>query len=177
MPLEHNVPRTERIEHWTKELNKFIARGYLLTKADLETVVGQEEDEEAVLDARIQKALLTLVKERLDANPELNQRFKPATDWKILNQLLTLARVKELTRAKIVKKGRSAGVGYDVDDLARTFYGRQVLEGLGFHKRRKVLDQVEFDQVKTEFQKIKLTLPEAVEPTTTEKFFALDEAP
>jgi hypothetical protein len=171
------MPRTERIEHWTNELNKFVERGIFLTRAEVDAVVEQGEDEEAVLDARIQKSLLTLVKERLDAKPELNQRFKPASDWKILNQLLTLARVKELTRAKIVKKGRSSGVGYDVDELSRTFYGRQVLDGLGFTKRRKILDQDEFDKVKTEFQKIKLALPEAVEPTTTEKFFALDVAP
>ncbi len=103
----------------------------------------------------------------------MNQRFKASTDWKVLNQLLTLARVKELTQARIVKKGR----GFEVDDLAHTYYGRQVLDGLGFNKRRKVLDRAEFDKVKDEFQKIKVTLPEAVEPTTTEKYFALDVAP
>ena len=71
----------------------------------------------------------------------------------------------------------SGAVGYDVDELWRTFYGRHVLDGLGFAKRRKVLDGAEFDKVKDEFQKIKLTLPEAVEPTTTEKYFAADVVP
>ena len=83
----------------------------------------------------------------------------------------------EATGSIIVKRGRASGAGFDIDDLSRTYYGRQVLDGLGFTKRRKTLDKAEFDKVKAEFQKIKLTLPEAVEPTTTEKYFALDEAP
>jgi hypothetical protein len=178
--VESVMPRPERLHHWVNALNDFVETGVFLTFPDLDPQVepGEETDSDAVWDARIQKSLFALIKERFDANPELNQRFKSSTDWKYLNQLLTMARVKELTRAKIVKKGRSAGgAGYDVDELSRTYYGRQVLGGLGFTKRRKVLDKNEFDQVKAEFQKIKLALPEAVEPTTTEKYFALDVAP
>lgn len=172
------MPRVDRIQHWTRYLNDFVERGSILTQPDVDARVEPEEDEDAVLDARIQKAVLTMVKEKLDAEPELNQRFQESTDWKVLNQLLTVARVKELTRVRIVKKGRSAGgAGFDVDELSRTFYGRRVLDGLGFTKRRKTLDKTEFEKVKAEFQKIKLTLPEAVEPTTTEKYFALDVAP
>jgi len=174
------MPRSERIKHWVDGLNDFVATGSFVDRADLEPLVeaGEEADTDAIWDARVQKALLTMVKERLDAKPELNQRFKATTDWKILNQILTLARVKELTRVKIVKKGRSAGgAGFDVDELSRTYYGRQILDGLGFTKRRKVLNLTEFDQVKAEFAKIKLAMPEAVEPTTTEKYFALDIAP
>src|SRR5476651_1790554 len=136
------MPRVDRIEHWTTYLNDFVERGIVLTQPDVDGRVEPEEEEEAVLDARIQKAVLTLVKEKLDAEPDLNQRFKATTDWKVLNQLLTVARVKELTRVRIVKKGRSAGgAGYDVDELSRTYYGRQVLDGLGFTKRRKTLDK------------------------------------
>lgn len=172
------MPRADRIEHWTRYLNDFVERGIFVTQADVEARVEPEEDDDAVLDARIQKAVLTMVKEKLDAEPQLNHRFKASTDWKVLNQLLTVARVKELTRVRIVKKGRSAGgAGFDVDELSRTYYGRQVLDGLGFTKRRKTLDKAEFEKVKAEFQKIKLSLPEAVEPTTTEKYFALDVAP
>ena len=48
---------------------------------------------------------------------------------------------------KLEEKGRSSGgAGYDVDELSKTFYGRQVLAGLGFTKRRRVLDQKEFDK-------------------------------
>ncbi len=172
------MPRVDRIAHWTKQLNSFVEVGNVLSTEDLDPRVEPDEDEEAVLDARIQKALLTLVKEKLDADPELNRRFKAMTDWKVLNQLLTLARVKELTRVRIVKKGRSSGgAGFDVDELSRTFYGRQILDSLGFTKRRKILDKAEFDKVKDEFQKIKLALPEAVEPTTTEAYFAMEVAP
>jgi hypothetical protein len=174
------MPRADRIHHWVNGLNDHVESGIFLTETDLQPLVeaGEETDADAVWDARIQKSLFTLVKERLDAKPELNQRFKASTDWKLLNQILTVARVKELTRVRIVKKGRSSGgAGFDVDELSRTYYGRQILGGLGFTKRRKVLDKNEFDQVKSEFQKIKLNLPEAVEPTTTEKYFALDVAP
>jgi hypothetical protein len=172
------VTRAERIEHWVEQLNKFVEYGEFLTESEVEARTEPGEAAEAVLDARIQKALLTLVKERLDARPEANQRFKAATEWKILNQLLTVARLKELTSVRIVKKGRSSGgAGFDVDELARTFYGKQVLKGLGFGKQRRVLNKNEFEKVKAEFAKIKLTLPEAVEPTTTEKYFAQDVAP
>ena len=174
------MPRADRIVHWIDGLNDFVESGVFVAKVDIEPLVeaGEETDTDAVWDVRIQKVLFTLVKERLDAKPDLNQKFKATTDWKLLNQILTMARVKELTSVKIVKKGRSAGgAGFDVDDLSSTYYGRQVLGGLGFTKRRKVLDKNEFDQVKAEFAKIKLALPEAVEPTTTEKYFALDIAP
>jgi hypothetical protein len=172
------MPRADRIQHWARSLNDWVERGIVLTVEEVDPRVEPEEDEDNVLDARIQKAVLTLVKEKLDANPALNQRFKATTDWKVLNQLLTVARVKELTRVRIVKKGRSAGgAGFDVDELSHTYYGRQVLDSLGFTKRRKTLDRTEFEKVKAEFQKIKLVLPEAVEPTKTETYFAQDAAP
>src|SRR5476649_817591 len=131
------MPRTDRIEHWVSGINGF-STGIFLTRTDLETLVeaGEETDADAVWDARIQKSLFTLVKERFDAKPELNQRFPASTDWKLLNQILTIARVKELTRVRIVKKGRtSGGAGFDLDELSRTYYGRQILDGLGFNKR------------------------------------------
>ena len=174
------MPRADRIDHWVTGLNGHLESGRFVTVIDLDPLVeaGDEADADAVWDVRIQKALFTMVKERLDAKPELNQRFKATTDWKLLNQIITVARVKELTRVRIVKKGRtSGGAGFDVDELSRTYYGRQILGGLGFTKRRKVLDRTEFDQLKAEFAKIKLAMPEAVEPTTTEKYFALDVAP
>ena len=85
---EHRLP--ERIKHWAGQLNSFIEGGVFVTKEDLDARVGPEEDEEAVLDARIQKELLTLVKECLDGNPEWDQRFKATNDGEALNQLLTL---------------------------------------------------------------------------------------
>jgi len=90
----------------------------------------------------------------------------------VLDQLLAAVRIKELTRVKIVKRGRSSGLRYDAAELAETFYGRQVMEALGFGPRRKVLDRAEYDKLRAEFAKIKLTLPEAIEPTITERFFA-----
>src|SRR4051812_1959617 len=117
------MARAERIEHWVDQLERFVESGSFLTLFDVDARIEPGEAPEAVLDARIQKALLTLVKERLDAQPELNQQFKATTDWKILNQLLTMARLKELTRVRIVKKGSSGGAKFDVDELSKTFYG------------------------------------------------------
>ncbi|MBN9120564.1 MAG: hypothetical protein J0I06_15665 [Planctomycetes bacterium] len=172
------MPRADRISYWTNQLNSFAAPGTFITWAEMDARVEQSEDVDSVLDARIQKVLLTIVKERLDSRPEENQRFKPTTDWKILNQLLTIARLKELSRVKIVKKGRSSGgAGFYIEELSKTHYGRQILGGLGFSKQKKVLDKDELEKVKAEFAKIKLALPEAVEPTTTEKYFAQDTAP
>jgi hypothetical protein len=172
------MPRADRIEHWTNQLNNFAAPGTFITLAEMEARVEPSEDVDSVLDARIQKVLLTVVKERLDSQQELNQRFKPTTDWKILNQLLTIARLKELSRVKIVKKGRSSGgAGFYIEELTKTHYGAQILRALGFGKQKKVLDKDDFEKVKAEFAKIKLALPEAVEPTATEKYFAQETAP
>jgi hypothetical protein len=172
------MPRADRISHWTDQLNTFAAPGTFITWAEMDARVEQGEEADSILDARIQKVLLTIVKERLDSKPEENQRFKATTDWKILNQLLTIARLKELSRVKIVKKGRSSGgAGFYIEELAKTHYGRQILAGLGFGKQKRVLDKDEFEKVKGEFAKIKLALPEAVEPTATEKYFAQDVAP
>jgi hypothetical protein len=172
------MPRADRITYWTNQLNSFAAPGTFVTWAEMDARVEQGEDVDSVLDARIQKVLLTIVKEKLDSKPEENRHFKPTTDWKILNQLLTIARLKELSRVKIVKRGRSSGgAGFDIEELSKTHYGRQILDSLGFTKRRSVLNKDEFEKVKAEFAKIKLALPEAVEPTTTEKYFAQETAP
>lgn len=172
------MPRADRITHWTNQLNGFAAPGTFVTWAEMDARVEQSEDADSVLDARVQKVLLTIVKERLDSQPELNQHFKATTDWKILNQLLTIARLKELSRVKIVKKGRaSGGAGFYIEELAKTHYGRQILSALGFGKQKRVLDRDEFEKVRAEFAKIKLALPEAVEPTATEKYFAQETAP
>ena len=166
------MSRDERIAHWTSVLNGFTRHRWFCTTDEVATRVEPGEAPEAVLDARCQKALLLLVKSRLDTDPSVNQQFLPTTDWKILNQLLTAARLKELTHARIIKKGRSSGLSYDVTGLTVTFFGRQVLDALGFSARRHIMNREEFEKVTAEFQKIKLVLPEAIEPTTTERFFA-----
>lgn len=169
-----DVDVAEHLLHWWRVLEKALVGAAPFAFDELRVATGSCEGvaDAAVVDARVQRALLGLVKQRLDADPAMNRRFAKATGWKILDQLLTAARLKELTRAKIVKGGRSGGLRYDVGELADTFYGRQVLDGLGFGARRRVLDKDEYEKVRAEFAKIKLALPEAIEPTTTERFFA-----
>jgi hypothetical protein len=166
------MSRDDRIYHWLRVVNGFTDYYYYMQHWEINPRVEAGEAAEAVLDARIQKAILLLIKERLDANPGENKRFKETTDWKILNQLLAAARLKELMRVKIAKVGKSNGLRYHVNELGDSFYGRKVLTALGFSKQRFSLTKEEFERVQVEFQKIKLSLPESVEPTTTEKFFA-----
>lgn len=164
-----------RVKHWLGELDRYSGGTCPWNEAFFLARLTDVTGPEAVIDARVQKAILTEVKAKLDADPAWNQDFVAAPEWKILHQLLTAARLRELTRVKIVKRGRTSGVGFQVTELAATFYGRQILDGLGYGKRRSVLDRDEFARVTAEFQKIKLTLPEAVEPTFTERFFGTRE--
>ncbi|MDX9724019.1 MAG: hypothetical protein RBU37_24930 [Myxococcota bacterium] len=126
---------------------------------------------EAVLEARIQKALMLWVKARLEAELSFNQQFpdKPELPW--LHKMLVGARLKELASARIVRRGK----GFNINELNATYYGRKIVDGLGHSRRRSVLDASEFEALRDACAKIKLQLPEIVEPTVTERFFASDE--
>lgn len=89
----------------------------------------------------------------------------------LLQQLLTAARIKELSRARIVKKGGRKKLAYDVTDLRATFYGKQLLKTAGLGDRQRVLDKDELEKLNETCAKVKLVLPETVEPTATERFF------
>jgi hypothetical protein len=145
-------------------------RPELITFFELEKAVPQEAPSPEVLDALVQKALVVLLKQKLDAEPALNQRFKATTAIPLWNQLLMAARVKELSRARIVKKGGRKQLRYDVADLAKTFFGRVLLADAGL-KRQTVLDKDELEKLQQACSKVKLVLPESIEPTTTEAFF------
>ena len=138
--------------------------------------VPEDAPSDEVMDGLAQKALVILLKQKLDADPSLNHRFGAQTKVALWNQVLTAARIKELTRAKIVKKGGKKQLRYDVGDLSKTFYGAQLLKAAGL-ERQKILDGDEMDKLKAECAKVKLTLPESVEPTTTERFFDETLAP
>lgn len=146
----------------------------VITFWELDKAVPDESPSAEVLDAHCQKALAQLLKAKLDADPALNQRFKPTTPVPLWNQLLTAARVKELAAARIVKKGGRKQLRYDVGDLAKTFFGRALLEDAGL-KRQKVLDKDELEALKKSCEKVNLVLPESVEPTSTEIFFREDD--
>ena len=123
-----------------------------------------------IVDGIVQKALVVALKAKLDADPALNQKFGPTVKNALVQQLLVAARVKELAKARIVKKGGAKKLRYDVGELAQTFYGKQILESVGL-KRQRVLDKDEIEKLVAACAKVKLTLPEAVEPTTTGVFF------
>ena len=86
---------------------------------------------------KIEKEILQKLKTYLQANPNRNQAFKEKTDWKVLNQLLTVVRLKELSGVRIIKRGgRGKGLNYDASDLAKTFFGSKILKGQGLGRRR-----------------------------------------
>ena len=121
---------------------------------------------------QVEKKILTSVKSSLEDSIERNKWFHAKTNWKPLDQLLTLFRLKELKSAGITRRGgRGKGKSFDVSTLAATFFGKQILKGLEMGRRR-LLNQEELDSLKAECAKLKLTLPEVTEPTTTERFFA-----
>ena len=145
-------------------------RPEIITWFELEKAVPNEAPSAEVFDGLAQKALVVLLKQKLDADPSLNQRFKATTKVPLWNQLLTGARVKELARARIVKKGGRKQLRYDVADLAKTFFGKVLLTDAGL-RRQTVLDKDELEKLQQACAKVKLVLPESVEPTTTEVFF------
>ena len=161
----------DALEHALMEKRPEVVAWHEFVKA-----VPQEAPSDDVMDGLAQKTLLVLLKAKLDADPALNQRFPAKTSNALWNQLLLAARIKELTKAKIVKKGGRKQLRYDVGDLSKTFYGKQLLDAAGL-ARQKVLDGAEFEKLTAECAKVKLTLPESVEPTTTERFFDETLAP
>src|SRR4051812_4149377 len=96
----------------------------VVTFYELDKAVPEKAASDEVLDGLCQKALAGLLKSKLDAEPALNQRFKATTAQPLWNQLLAGARVKELAKARIVKKGGRKQLRYDVADLGKTFFGR-----------------------------------------------------
>ena len=139
-------------------------RPELVTRLELDKAVPEKADE---LDDQIQKALALLIKAKLDADPSMNQRFVATTNVPRWNQLLLAARSKELARSRIVVRGGR----YDVADLAKTFSGRALLSETGLKLKTNV-DRGELDMLAAACAKLELTLPETIEPTTTEVFFA-----
>jgi hypothetical protein len=164
--------REARLAHWLGVL-KAATRGHreVLTLERARELVGPVTGSETALDAMVQKALLLDLKARLTDEPRWQGVFKDQPEWKLLHNLLTVARVRELTRARVTKRTRSGKLGFDVSELAGTFYGRQTLDQLGISAARSVLTNEEFAQVQATLLASKLQLPTVVEPTTTEKFF------
>lgn len=127
---------------------------------------------DALIEARIQKAILTLLRAKLERTPAFNASFADSIGLVWLQKLVLATRLKELASVRIVRRGRKTGAGFDVTELANTYYGRKILEGLNITKRRRVLDAREFSELEAACAKIKLKLPETIEPTTTERFFS-----
>jgi hypothetical protein len=142
----------------------------LIALHELDKAIPDEVPSAEILDGMVQKALVLLIKAKLDADPSANQRFVATTKVPLWNQLLVAARVKELARSRIVKKGGRKQLRHDVADLAKTFFGKALLAEAGL-ARQTVLDKDELAKLSAACAKIKLTLPETIEPTTTEVFF------
>lgn len=133
--------------------------------------VSEQDEVEEVFAHRVEVMLLQIIKAYLTENPQRNWDFFEKTDWKVLNQILTVSRLKELSKVKIIKRaGRGKG-GYDMTELAETFFGAKIFQSHGLSTRR-ILKSDELEKVKEDCARLKLELPEIVEPTTTEKFFS-----
>ena len=154
------------------EYENYYEREPVMTLDELTQAVGPQTDQEdQVKDLRVQKAMMLLIKKKLQQDFKYNHEFQAQTDWKWLNQLLATARLQELASVHIVKKGRKGGVGFDIVELVHSYYGYQILQSLNFSERRRTINEAEFATVKAACAKIKLTLPEIIQPTTTEQYF------
>ena len=66
--------------------------------------------------------------------------------------------------------GRGPGLRYDITGLSATYYGKRILRQIDLGRRR-VVDSAELEVLRKACRKIKMDLPEVVEPTTTERYF------
>ena len=182
------------IQRWVNDVNKcsvnyqdqdedddyysyHYSRDAILEADDVREQLKPLDDvEPAVMESRVQNAIMQLLKGYLDHEPAFNSQFVSQTPWKWLNQLLLAARIKELAGVKVVRKGRRSGMGYDITELVGSYYGRQILQTLNFNvSRKRVVNKDEFELIGKACEKIKLKLPEVVQPTTTEQFFSQDK--
>lgn|GEM_PF-2358271 len=155
--------------------DEYVRSEYGIDFAGLAEIAKSNELTPEVFSLQIEKKILSGVKARL-AHLPFNRKFKKQTGWKPLDQLLAIARLKELKSASITRRsGRGKGMTFDVSTLAATFFGKEILIGLDLGRRRS-LNKDELEKLKAECAKLKLTLPEIIEPTTTEKFFAEQES-
>ncbi len=163
---------TSATEKWTQTLHATMFGSWHIQESDLLALTGDLSALPGpVADARAQKAALIWVKKTLDKDPTHNRWWRDKTNIGWLDKLLTMARLKELASTRIIKIGRKSGLRYDIAGLGQTFYGRKILRGLGFSRQRTRATKEEFARIQQACAKIKLRLPETVEPTTTEKFF------
>ena len=134
--------------------------------------LGDDDPDERVLLSRIERIAIALVQQRLMEDLAYNQRFRDQIDWPVLAKLLAMARLKELNQVRIVKRGgRGKGLRYDATELARTYFGKRILTSLDMGRRR-VFDADELANIREVCAKLKLNLPEEIEPTVTELYFA-----
>ena len=147
----------------------------LISVAALSAVAKSAGTDTDQINLRIEKSILEQLGAKLEEEPELNKGFVATTGWKALDRLLTVARLKELTKVRITKKGgRGTGLRFDITELSNTFFGKKILAGLEFGRRRS-LKRDELDKVEAACSKLKLKLPKITEPTTTENFFTEDD--
>ena len=165
----------DTISSTLKTLSTFLDNSWtdFIDRHELVSHLGEVDEslEPQLVAARVQKSVLALSKQKFTEDPGWAKQFKAETEWKWMNQLLAAVRLKELTLVKIVRKGRKTGMVFDLSELRESYYGKQILKGLNLGTRR-VVDKDEFETVKRACAQIKLTLPESIEPTRTERFFA-----
>ena len=145
-----------------------------LTEDEIINKLGKLDEslDTVVLENRVQKAVMQLIKKQLESDPKKNTQYIAETPMAWFNQLLLKARLKELANVRVVKKGRRSGMGYDITELVKSFYGKQILKNLNFNvSRKRVVNKEEYELIVETCAKIKLKLPEVIQATTTEKFF------
>ncbi len=141
-PLPYNDEQKEIFERQLERLRLCFESEYLpYYEWDVERLVPElgeiAELDPKLLEVRFEKLILTRIKMLLESNLAFNREFKEVTGWAILDQMLTITRLKEIAAVKIVKKGgRGAGLRYDVFELAAHLLWQEDLARLSMQRRR-----------------------------------------
>jgi len=121
---------------------------------------------------QVEKSIVQQVQRKLESHAYYLHVFEDVVSWKPIARSIAVARLKELSEVRITRTGgRGRGIRYNITELANAHFGKKILKGLNFTRRRSLTTE-ELDQVKAACAKLKLTLPETIEPTTTEQYFA-----
>ncbi|NMC04159.1 MAG: hypothetical protein GYA24_03050 [Candidatus Lokiarchaeota archaeon] len=148
---------------------------------------GQEDIEAMVSRARSQVTSFTSVEDlasRMVLNvimgivagfkrePSKHREFdfdtlKTMPAWQVLAKDVHALRMAELKSAKVVRRLKRI----DVSELRTTFYGDRILKSLNLG-RRSMLKQTEYQELVGALRRLNFEVPEIVEPTRTEQFFA-----
>ncbi len=125
--------------------------------------------------AKAQREMLNLLMKALIKNLQINgkehleydfDKLKELVRWNPLFKVVAALRVKELKNSKVLLRGGK----YDLSAVKQTYYGKKILEACNLGNRYS-LTKAEYESFFIKTKKLKLEIPEEIEPTKAEIYF------